>query len=76
MKISKNQVFILLYLLSSPLYAYIGPGMSGGVLAVILGILMAIFLAIFGFIYYPIKRWLKKRKANNSDTNKVKKRDE
>jgi len=57
----KPQIFILL--IFSPIAnAYIGPGMGGGVTAVILGILGAIFIAIFGFIYFPLKRWYKKRK--------------
>ena len=43
-------------------YAYIGPGMGGGVFAAALGVLGAILLALFGIIYYPIKRMLKNRK--------------
>lgn len=43
-------------------FAYIGPGMSGGLIATILGIIGSIFLAIFGILYYPIKRFLKNRK--------------
>ncbi len=42
------------------LYAYVGPGMGGGVLAAFFGIVGAILLAIFGVIYYPIKRAIKK----------------
>ena len=59
-------VFPILLLMTLPASAYIGPGMGGGVIAVVLGILAAIFMAIFGFIYYPIKRWLKRRKAEKS----------
>lgn len=59
-------VFPILLLMALPASAYIGPGMGGGVIAVVLGILAAIFMAIFGFIYYPIKRWLKRRKAEKS----------
>jgi len=43
------------------MYAYIGPGMSGGLIATIIGIIGAIFLAIFGILYYPIKRFFKNR---------------
>lgn len=46
-----------------PAYAYGGPGMSVGALAVALGILGSIFLALFSVIYYPIKRMLKRRKT-------------
>jgi len=59
-------VFPILLLMTLPASAYIGPGMGGGVIAVVFGILAAIFMAIFGFIYYPIKRWLKRRKAEKS----------
>ena len=45
-----------------PSYAYIGPGMGGGVIAVTLGFIAAIFLALFGILYYPIKRALKMRR--------------
>tara|TARA_Y100001958_G_scaffold155247_1_gene145510 strand:- start:980 stop:1183 length:204 start_codon:yes stop_codon:yes gene_type:complete len=45
--------------------AYIGPGMSGGVIATILGIIGSIFLAVFSIVYYPIKRYLKKKKNTN-----------
>tara|TARA_B100001540_G_C15809953_1_gene643995 strand:- start:1033 stop:1221 length:189 start_codon:yes stop_codon:yes gene_type:complete len=52
----------ILFLLITPMYAYIGPGMSGGLIATILGIIGSIFLAFFGILYYPIKRFIKNRK--------------
>jgi len=59
----KNLIFLyLLILFLNPLYGYIGPGMSGGLIATILGIIGSIFLAIFGILYYPIKRFFKNRK--------------
>ena len=69
---------------SSPLFfnsltylAYIGPGMSGGVIAAIFGIIAAFFLGLWGILYYPIKRYLKaiKHKKNilaKKDINKRK----
>ena len=56
---------LMIFLISSNanlLFAYIGPGMSGGLIATILGIIGSIFLAIFGILYYPIKRFIKNRK--------------
>jgi hypothetical protein len=53
---------IILIFLISPIYGYIGPGTSTGLIATILGIIGSIFLAIFGILYYPIKRFLKNRK--------------
>lgn len=53
---------IIIIILINPLFAYIGPGTSTGLIATILGIIGSIFLAIFGILYYPIKRFLKNRK--------------
>ena len=46
-------------------FAYIGPGMGGGVIAAILGIIAAFFLGLWGILYYPIKRFLKNKKKKN-----------
>ena len=45
-----------------PSYAYVGPGMGGGVIAAIIGFFAAILLGLWGILYYPIKRTLKNRK--------------
>jgi len=42
--------------------AYIGPGMAGGVIASIVGIILAILIGFIAILYFPIKRFLKKRK--------------
>lgn len=42
--------------------AYIGPGLSGGVISVIIGVLASIGLAILAIVWYPVKRILKKKK--------------
>lgn len=59
-------IIIIVFMLISPVYAYIGPGMSGGLIATILGILLSILLTIFGILYYPIKRFLKNRKSKSN----------
>ena len=43
-------------------FAYLGPGVGGGVIAATIGIIVAIFVAIFGLIWFPVKRLLIKRK--------------
>ena len=58
----KINLIIVLLSISSPVVAYIGPGMGGGVIAAVLGVIGAILLALFGILYYPIKRMLKNRK--------------
>ena len=57
-----TNLIIVLFLISSPAFAYIGPGMGGGVIAAIIGVIGALLLALFGILYYPIKRMLKNRK--------------
>lgn len=59
-----------LFFTALPSYAYIGPGMGGGVIAITLGFFAAIFLALFGILYYPIKRVIKKRRNQNRNFKK------
>ena len=47
---------------ASPLFAYLGPGMGGGVIAAIFGIIAAFFLGLWGILFYPIKRAIKNKK--------------
>ena len=61
----KTNFIIVLILISSPVFAYIGPGMGGGVIVGILGVIGAFLLALFGILYYPIKRALKNRKKTD-----------
>ena len=53
----------------SPLYAYVGPGIGGGLIASVLGFIGAFFLALFGILYYPIKRMIKSRKKDKYNKN-------
>ena len=59
---NKSILFLSISLISLPSYAYIGPGMGGGVIAAIIGFFAAILLGLWGILYYPIKRALKNRK--------------
>ena len=59
---NKSILFLSFFVISLPSYAYIGPGMGGGVIAAIIGFFAAILLGLWGVLYYPIKRALKKRK--------------
>ena len=55
----------LLTLWSSPVHAYVGPGMGAGTLAVVLGIVASILLAVFALLWYPLKRFFKKLKKKD-----------
>ena len=54
-------VFHLIILLPLISHAYIGPGMAGGLIAAIFGIILAIIIGFIGILYYPIKRFFKKK---------------
>ena len=62
---NKIKLIIVLLSISSSVFAYIGPGMGGGVIAGVLGVIGAFLLALFGILYYPIKRALKNRKKTD-----------
>jgi len=53
---------IIFCLITTSSFAYLGPGIGGGVIAATIGIIVAIFAALFGLIWFPVKRLLKKRK--------------
>ena len=59
---NKINLIIILLSISSPVFAYLGPGMGGGFIAGVLGVIGAVLLALFGILYYPIKRMLKNRR--------------
>lgn len=69
---NKSLLFLSIFIISIPSYAYIGPGMGGGVIAAVIGFFAAILLGLWGILYYPIKRALKKRKdkkMSSKDSN-------
>jgi hypothetical protein len=59
-----HRLLLVLFLLSMPIpsFAYIGPGMGGGIVVAFLGFFAAILLGIWAILYYPIKRALKNRR--------------
>ena len=67
--------FIFFQILSINIYnffLYIGPGMGGGLIAVVLGIIAAFFLGLWGILYYPIKRLLNKKNKKNKKKKRSK----
>ena len=55
-------------LLSYPAYAYLGPGMAGGVVLAVVGIIGAFLLAVVSILYFPIKRALKNKRKKATQT--------
>tara|TARA_B100001093_G_C25983084_1_gene658290 strand:+ start:117 stop:326 length:210 start_codon:yes stop_codon:yes gene_type:complete len=56
------KIALVILFTTTPSYAYLGPGIAGGVLVATLGILVAIIAAIFGLFWFPIKRLIQKIK--------------
>ena len=50
-------------LLAPPAYAYIGPGVGAGTVAVVFGVIVSIVLAFVAVLWYPAKRLFRGRKA-------------
>jgi hypothetical protein len=59
-------IFFTLSLYAEKAFAYLGPGMAGGVLIATLGIIIAILIGLFGILWFPIKKYIlhfKKKKS-------------
>ena len=55
-------VIILVCFLPSTAVAYIGPGSGLSAIGAFFALLAATIAALFGFLWYPIKRLLRKKK--------------
>lgn len=50
---------------SAPAFAYIGPGAGLSAIGSVLALIGAVLLMILGFVWYPVKRILARRKQNS-----------
>lgn len=55
-------VLLLVIFVQQPAMAYVGPGTGIAALGALLAIIVGVIAALFGFLWYPMKRLLKKRK--------------
>lgn len=53
-------------LIPATAFAYVGPGVGLSALGTIFALLAAFCLAVIGFIWYPIRRVIRKRRAQDS----------
>ena len=59
----KFQLLLVIFtLLPTPAFAYIGPGAGLGAIATFIAIVLGVILLIVGFVWYPLKRILNKRR--------------
>ena len=53
-----------LLIAAAPAAAYAGPGAGLSMIGSLVALIGAVLAGIFGFIWFPVKRMLKKRKAD------------
>lgn len=66
----RRSVFLLVLALCffpATAMAYIGPGTGLSAIGAFLAVVAGIIVAIFGFLWYPIKRLIRKRKKTGGD---------
>lgn len=48
-------------------HAYVGPGAGLTAIGTVIALLAAVVLAVVGFVWYPVKRLMAKRRANGAE---------
>lgn len=56
-------VLLLVIFVQQPALAYVGPGTGIAALGALLAIIVGVVAALFGFLWFPVKRLLKQRRA-------------
>ncbi len=64
----KILILLLAAFFASPASAYVGPGAGISVLGSLLGILATIIVAIGAIIFWPVRKFLKRKKARSEST--------
>ncbi len=59
--------FLASLFLPTTVFAYIGPGAGLSVIGTVLALIAAFFLAIVGFVWYPVRRMLRRKHASEED---------
>ena len=68
-----QKVLLVFLTVLSPIYAnaYVGPGLGAGTIGMVLGVIGSIFIALFAFLWYPLKRLLRKfKQAKQEETTR------
>lgn len=62
----------ILALYATPALAYVGPGAGLTAIGTMIAVIAALVLAVIGFVWYPLKRVMRRRKAAraNDDSQK------
>ena len=59
-------VIALVFFLPHPATAYVPPGAGLSAIGAFIALIVSIIAALFGFLWYPIKRLLRRRKSTET----------
>ena len=63
-------IVILEVFFSQEAFAYVGPGTGLSAIGAFLALIVGVFVTVMGFLWYPIKRLLGKKKLQEPDQKK------
>jgi hypothetical protein len=67
-RLIQSNLIVALLAWSQPAYAYLGPGGVVSGIGSLLALIAAVVVAVVGFVWFPIKRLLKRRKTTTTAT--------
>ena len=59
-------IFVILLLTTKKVFAYVGPGLGIGALALTIAIFIVLFICFVAIVYYPIKKIILKFKSKKN----------
>ncbi len=71
-----KQILVLATLIPEYAHAYIGPGAGLGAVATLVAIILGTLMLIVGFLWFPLKRVLTKRKERSAEEHRPSSTDE
>ncbi len=71
MTVLRTLMFCAAWLAPAAAHAYVGPGAGISAIGSLVALIAAVLLTIVGFVWYPVKRFMKnRRKARKEATEK------
>lgn len=58
---------LVIWSVANPAHAYIGPGAGLGAIMITVALVLGLLLLLFGFVWYPLRRFLRGRKEAEGD---------
>ena len=63
-------IVIIAVFFSQEAFAYVGPGTGLSAIGAFLALIVGVFVTVMGFLWYPVKRLLGKKKLQEPDQKK------